>query len=600
MTQPRASGRTMTNSTPMWCRAGWQPADSLSAGPAGRKAGCSHDWLPHIFVGTASVKTILAMVCVAAAVPLWAQAQKGSLATLIQDGNRKAALEKIRAGVDVNEAQPDGTRPIHWAVYRVDYELLDALIAKKAKVDVSNEFGSSPLAEAAKLGDARMVKTLLDAGARPDAPNQDGETALMLAIKAGELPAVETLIQAGANVNAKETFHNQTALMWAAAAPRNAGAMVKLLLSKGADVKPRALYRDWESQITSEPRAQYRPVGGLTALLYAARNGCYECVDALIAAGADVNLPTPEGVTALMLAIDNDHNDVAKLLLDRGANPSVWDWWGRTALYIAIDRKAAALGSARGASGGRVGRGGPGFEAVRASGRAVSSMEMINALLAAGVDLNVPLNMHRPSRGGNSGRFVEEFLNTGCTPLMRATIANDGEAVRALLDKGASPNIVAMGLTPFLVAAGVGMGGGGTGLAASTSAGGPANPAIMDMLLQHGADVNAQVTGTQTYSMRISRAPSSTEGMTALHVAAQKGKTDLVRYLLEKGANPELVDSDGRKPIDLVGNGGAAAAAGRSAPPNTAGVRAGGNGAAANAPATAEIRTLLQNAPSRR
>ncbi len=154
--------------------------------------------------------------------PVLAQAPKGSLATLIQEGNRKAALAQIRAGADVNEAQPDGTRPIHWAVYRVDYELLDALIAKKAKVDVANEFGSTPLAEAAKLADARMVKTLLDAGARPDTPNQDGETALMLAIKTGELPVVEMLIKAGANVNARETFHNQTALMWAAAAPKNA------------------------------------------------------------------------------------------------------------------------------------------------------------------------------------------------------------------------------------------------------------------------------------------------------------------------------------------------------------------------------------------
>ena len=97
---------------------------------------------------------------------LWPQTPKDSLANLIQAGNRKAALDKIRAGADVNEAQPDGTRPIHWAVYRVDHELLDALIAKKAKVDVANEFGSTPLAEAAKLADARMVKMLLDAGAR--------------------------------------------------------------------------------------------------------------------------------------------------------------------------------------------------------------------------------------------------------------------------------------------------------------------------------------------------------------------------------------------------------------------------------------------------
>ena len=247
----------------------------------------------------------------------------------------------------MNEAQPDGTRPIHWAVYKVDYELIDALIAKKAKVDVTNEFGATPLAEAVKLADARMVKMLLDAGAGVEAANQDGQTALMLAIKTGELPIVEMLVKAGANVNAVEKFQNQTPLMWAATAPKNAGEMTKLLLSKGANVKPRALYTDWPNQLSSEPRGQYRPVGGLTALLYASRNGCYDCAVALIGAGADVNVPTPEGVTPLMVALDNDHNDVANLLLDRGANPHVADWWGRTALFIAIDRKESVGGGAR-------------------------------------------------------------------------------------------------------------------------------------------------------------------------------------------------------------------------------------------------------------
>ena len=105
-------------------------------------------------------RLILTAVCViAAAAPGLAegpaQTAPAALAHLIQTGNRKAALEKIRAGADVNEAQPDGTRPIHWAVYRVDYELLDALLARKAKVDVANEFGATPLGEAAKLGDAQ-------------------------------------------------------------------------------------------------------------------------------------------------------------------------------------------------------------------------------------------------------------------------------------------------------------------------------------------------------------------------------------------------------------------------------------------------------------
>ena len=187
--------------------------------------------------------------------------------------------------------------------------------------------------------------------------------------------------------------------------------------------------------------------------------------------------------------------------------------------------------------------------------------------------------------------------------MLRAAIAGDVEVGRALLDKGASPNISGMGLTPFLIAAGVGTGGRGTGLASSTSSGGAANIALMDLLLEHGADVNAQVTGTKTYSLRISRAPSLTEGMTALHVAAQRGRADVVRYLLAKGAKTDLLDAGGHKPIDLVGTGSTPAAAaatsfvGAAAPasPASGAPRSpGGDGVAS----PAEIRALLESAAS--
>src|SRR5580658_471376 len=176
-----------------------------------------------------------------------AQVQQGQktqkdLATLIQSGETKLALEQIKGGADVNRTQPDGTSPLIWAIDRTEYEIAEALIAKKADVNATNEFGANPLTDAARQSNARLVKMLLDAGAKVDSRNPDGETALMMAIKGGDLSIVQMLVNGGANVNTVEEFHRQTPLMYAAAANRNAAPMVKLLLSKGADVKPRAMY----------------------------------------------------------------------------------------------------------------------------------------------------------------------------------------------------------------------------------------------------------------------------------------------------------------------------------------------------------------------
>jgi len=593
---------------------------------------------------------IVSIVLMAALVtPSLPQGKTGQLATAIQDGKRAAALEMIRAGADVNEAQPDGTRPIHWAVYRFDYDLMDALIAKKAKVDVTNEFGSTPLAEATKQGDARMVKMLLAAGSGTEGANEDGQTALMIAIKNGDLPVFNLLIDAGAKVNTVEKVQDQTPLMWAAAAARNAPEMVKVLIAKGANVNARAKFNDWPGQITSEPRAQYHTYGGLTPLLYAARGGCYACVEALVNAGADVNLPNNEGMTPLMIALDNSQNGVAKFLLDHGANPNLWDIYGRTALYVAIDAAAGGVGGGgRGGAGagGRgagapapgaqgaapaapIGRGGGGAAGGRGGGGAgpantgpqVSSMEIIKLLLAAGVNPNTELNARRPE-AGSGGRFADPLLSSGTTPLLRALVGNNIEVARLLLDNGANPNIYGMGISPWLYAAGLTSGVLSTGRGGGSSGATPVstvNTEFLDVMIKHGADVNAQVNGANKYSGRISYAQrdpnftQSNEGMTALHVAVRSQNSTLVRYLLDHGASTNIIDASGRTPLDVL-NGvpalppavsadsegliprEALAKVAPNAPATIAGRGGGGaRGAAPNSPVVQEIRTMLQN-----
>jgi hypothetical protein len=93
--------------------------------------------------------------------------------------------------------------------------------------------------------------------------------------------------------------------------------------------------------------------------------------------------------------------------------------------------------------------------------------------------------------------------------------------------------------------------------------------------------------------MRIARSPSTNEGMTALHVSAQSGRADLVRYLLERGANPAIADSTGRTPIDLVSAGAGTGTPGAG--------RGGGRGDAQTGAANAAaIRALLETAASRK
>jgi ankyrin repeat protein len=510
-----------------------------------------------------------AFLALAAAALLWpASVPAGGLAELIRDGDRMAVQRLLeKKGADVNAPAADGSTPLMWAVHRVDHELVAALLQRGADPNARNVLGATALTEAVSLGDERLVRMLLDAGGDPDLGNDDEQTPLMLAARIGSLPIAKLLVEAGADVNARERYREQTALMWAVA--EGHAHVAEYLIGKGAEVDVRAASNDWGNQITSEPRAQYRPAGGHTPLLFAARSGCTPCVKLLVEAGADIDRPTPEGVTPLMIAIDNGHYDTANALLDLGANPHIADWWGRTALYVAIDMNSRMAGGPRGGGAGGSapageagagarggGRDAPLAEGVRFADAPVarprsSALQVAERLLRMGVDPNTQLNMHRPGRGGNTARFTDDLLTTGCTPLLRAAWSADHRAVELLLRHGALPDVPnVMGVTPLMGASGIGYGGGSS--RAGVQALGPDPEAnameVIRLLLAAGADVNARITDTSSRTAIIARPSAMTdrEGQTAIFGTISRGWPRVAKLLLENGARVDIKDARGR------------------------------------------------------
>ena len=501
-------------------------------------------------------RLVTALLCAGTLFSSAALAQE-TLSDLVRSGQREAVLAAITSpDLDVNVPDSDGSTALLWATYKVDHELVRALLKSGAKANVTNHYGATPLTEATKLADLELVRMLLDAHADANSPNQDNQTALMLASSLGSKEIAELLIRRGANVNAVESFRGQTALMWAAGG--NHPEIVDLLLAHHADVKLRAKYDDWPRQMTSEPRAQFRQTGGLTALLYATRSGCYRCTVAIVKAGADINQPNPDGITPLINALDNRSYDIAMYLLDKGANPGAWDMTGRTPLYVAVDMNSYS--GPNGAGSGNFQGFGEGPPPPRPANKA-NAMDLVNRLLAMGVDTNHELTRMRPN-GNGRGRFADYMMRGGTGPLMLAAMNYDDEAVKALLAHGAEvdlPNVFQ--ITPLMAAAGLsGASRGGVG---SAIIGGPGRPQVdvqaraittIDLLLDAGANMNARVTDSRTHTAKLVAYIQGRdhEGQTALFAAAESGWDKVVKHMIDRGADPVVQDATGKLALDYA------------------------------------------------
>lgn len=442
----------------------------------------------------------------------------------VRHGNREAIKAALQQNVNVNATQADRATALHWAAYREDAETVGLLIRAGADFNAVNDLGVAPLYLACDNGNGVIVEMLLKAGADPHATLPSGETALMTAARAGSVEAVKALIARGASVNAREKRDHQTALMWAAS--QSHPRVVEELIAAGADVNARSdIYRKVVSREmgrgTDAAAVMTMEQGGYTPLLFASRNGDARSARLLLAAGADVNVTTPDGASALAIAAHSGQTAVAMLLLENGADPNAARA-GYAPLHLAVLRADEVL---------------------------------LNALLARGADPNA-----RVTQGTLIGRQAKFFLIdgklVGATPYFLAAKYTEAKMMRILANAGSNPRLgLPDGTTTLMAAAGaltVGFARGGKDRrdrdldTAENEAALNQDEDIRTVLnsgldevkldVELGADVNA----------------ANNNGDTALHAAAALGYDSVIKFLVSKGAKVDVKNKGGRTPLMIA------------------------------------------------
>ena len=257
-------------------------------------------------------------------------------------------------------------------------------------------------------------------------------------------------------------------------------------------------------------------LGGLTPLIFAARQGHTASVEALLEAGVDINQVSPADKSSpILVATINGHFDLAKLLLDRGADPKLASIAGATPLYAAVNVRWAPEA---------------GYPQPDTTQQQTTYLDLMEALLEKGADIDAKLTKEL---WYTSYTFdLSRVDAAGATALWRAAQVADVDALRMLIARDADPEIANdANVKPLHVATGGGVHGNDEVIAP-----GGWMPAVRYLVDELGADVNVV----------------DDSGYTPLHNAAGIGHNEMVQFLFDNGANVKAVSERGETVADMA------------------------------------------------
>jgi uncharacterized protein len=433
-----------------------------------------------------------------------------------RNGNPDAIKLLVAAGADVNAKENlRGTTALMWAAEQRHPPAVKALIELGA--DFAAESGPAglprnymaPRVNTAAVRDAVRRHAAAAAAGRTYDQQLEYEAAQGMKISVGFRGSLNSARPENNGTNAPPTGAQPESRPGANPTPQN-----RTSPGAGAAATPPAA-----SQTAPAPPAQPDPDdtdvivaglvgsggGGLTALIFAAREGDLQTAKFLLDAGADVNQTSEYGWTPLLTATNNRHYQLGKYLIERGANPNIANKGGWTPLYLATDNRNIEGGD---------------YPVPKPD---MDHLEYIKVLLDHDADPNARAKDNTLTR---TIFTMQWFYEAGATPFVRAAQSSDTALMQLLLDYGADPFIATDNSdTALTAAAGIGW------VEGVTYERSPAdNVAAIRMLLDLGLDPNG----------------ANREGRTALMGAALKGRNEVVQMLVDRGAKLDQRDGGSR------------------------------------------------------
>jgi ankyrin repeat protein len=329
---------------------------------------------------------------------------------------------------------------------------------------------------------------------------------------------------------------------------------------------------------------------GSTSLLWAAFEGDVTEAARLLKAGADVEAANNYGINSLLLAADISNTELIQLLLKNGADANAANTDNETALHL-----VARSGNVEAAK--QLVKAGAKVDAREALGNQTPLMwaiarrqpAMVEFLIGKGADINArstirdyqrvataESRLKLPDRGGftpllyaareNCRECVELLLKSkvdvelpdpsAMSPLMIAMINGNWDIAKRLVESGADVNHWDMYGQSVLSLAIINMGNAGDRNPLDSDKPNKATGReVVQMLVDGGANPNQQTYFRPPCGpgcVRDGQIIMPGRGATPFLYAVSSGNIDLVRQLLQKGANPRLATTDGLGAIILA------------------------------------------------